>query len=260
MTVPLYRHEVSLDFTRIELGLQYTLTPDWDLIARVPWERKKQHAGIAFIEPASAEERAAMQRDIDLHHRSATLRGAGDLMFLGRRRWSGWTLSAGVTVPTGRTIENPYEAGDRGEQHLHIQFGSGTFDPLLEASYSAQVTDRLRTGAYVSGRFPLYENDHGFRAAPDLSLGLHASWSATARVRLRAEGAVFGQGYGAWDGVRDENTGLVATSVSIGTTIAIGRVNLSADVRQPVSQRTLTEGDAFTQGPAFIVSVGGNLR
>jgi hypothetical protein len=258
--VPLYRHEVSLDYLRVELGLQYTVTPEWDLLARAPWERKAQQAGIAFIEPASAEERAAMQRDVDLHHRTATLRGAGDLMLLARRRWpSGLSVAAGVTVPAGRTIENPYLAGERGEQHLHIQFGSGTFDPLLEASYSAPVTDRIRAGAYFSGRFPLYENSRTFRAAPDATLGAHASWSATERVQLRIEGAAFRQGYAEWDGVRDENTGLVATSVSAGTTIRFGDYTVSADVRRPLSQRTLTEGDAFTQGPTFVVSLGGVL-
>jgi hypothetical protein len=258
--VPLYRHEVSLDYTRVELGLQYTLTSEWDLLARVPWEQKAQHAGITFVDPATPEERSAMQRDIDLHHRSATLRGAGDLMLLGRRRFEGLTLSAGVTVPTGRTIENPYLAGERGERHLHIQFGSGTFDPLLEASYSARVAERVQAGAYLSGRFPLYENSRTFRAAPDGTLGMYMSWTANDRVRFRVEGALFGQGYGEWDGVRDENTGLVATSLSAGTTVQLRGYAVSADVRQPLSQRTLTEGDAFTQGPTFVVSVSGKLR
>jgi hypothetical protein len=257
--VPLYRHEVSLDYLRVEIGLQYTVTPEWDLIARVPWEQKAQQAGIEFVEPASHAERAAMQRDIDVHHRTATLRGISDLMLLGRRRASRWTVSAGLTVPTGKTIEDPYLAGDRGEQHLHIQFGSGTFDPLLEASYSAPVAERVHAGAYVSGRFPLYENSRTFRAAPDATLGMHASWSATERVRLRVEGAVFAQGYGEWNGVRDENTGLVATSIAAGTTVDLRGYTVSADVRYPVSQRTLTEGDAFTQGPTFVVSVGGVL-
>lgn len=258
--VPLYRHEVSLDYTRVELGLQYTLTPEWDLLARVPWEQKAQHAGIAFIDPASPDERTAMQRDIDLHHRTATLHGIGDLMLLGRRRFAGLTLSAGVTVPTGRTIENPYLAGERGERHLHIQFGSGTVDPLLEASYSARIAKRVQAGAYLSGRFPLYENSRTFRAAPDATLGMHIAWSATERVRFRVEGVLFGQGYGQWDGVRDENTGLLATSLSAGTTVQLRGYAVSADVRQPLSQRTLSEGDAFTQGPAFVVSVSGPLR
>ncbi|MEO8382369.1 MAG: hypothetical protein ABI779_22095 [Acidobacteriota bacterium] len=258
--VPLYRHQVSLDFTRVELGLQYTLSPQWDLLARIPWEQKAQHAGITFVDPATPDERTAMQRDVDLHHRSVTLRGPGDLMLLGRRRWSGLTLSAGVTVPTGRTIDNPYLAGDRGEQHVHIQFGSGTVDPLLEASYTRPVREHVDAGAYFSTRYPLYENRRTFRAAPDATLGLHTSWRATERVRLRAEGAVFAQGYGEWDGVRDENTGLLATSISAGTTVRWGSTALSVDVRYPLSQRTLTEGDAFTQGPTFVVSVSGALR
>jgi hypothetical protein len=267
VTVPLYRHEVSLDFMRLELGLQYTLSEEWDLVARIPWEQKRQNAGIGFIEPATPAEREAMQRDIDIHHRSITLRGIGDLMFLGRRRTSNlWregdalAVSAGVTAPTGRTVENPYRLGDEGLQHLHIQFGTGTVDPLLEASYSMPLAGPFATGAYFAGRAPLYENSRGFHAPPDGTLGAHVAYNRSDRWQLRVEGALYAQGYGSWDGERDENTGLVATSVTGGATVRLRGVSVSADVRFPISQRTLIEGDAFTQGPMFIVSAAWSSR
>ena len=267
VTVPLYRHEVSLDYARVELALQYALAPGWDLTARVPWEQKVQRAGIAEVDPATAEDRAAMQRNIDLHHRSVTLRGIGDLMFLGRRRWFGtWreddalTLSAGATVPTGSTVDDPYDLGDRGLRHLHIQFGTGTVDPLLEAGYSAPVRGRFSAGAYLASRLPFYENRRGFQAPPDGTVGIHLAHRTSDRLQLRVEGAFFAQGRGYWNGARDENTGLLATSLTAGATWHLGAASLSADVRYPLSQRTLTEGDAFTQGPTVVVSVGGLLR
>jgi len=267
VSVPLYRHEVSLDYARVELGLQYTLAPGWDVIGRVPWEYKDQRATIALVEAATPEQRAAMQRDVDLHHRSVTLDGIGDLMLLGRRRWSNrWrdgdalSFSAGATIPTGRTVENPYRLGEQGIQHLHIQFGTGTIDPLLEASYHTPIAGRLSAGAYLAGRFPFYENEHTFRAPPDATLGVHVAHRTSDSLQLRLEGAVSVQGYGYWEGVRDENTGLLATGITGGATYRLSRVSVSADVRYPVSQRTLTEGDAFTQGPTFIISVGGVLK
>ena len=254
--MPLYRHETSLDYTRVELGFQYTLTPEWDLIARVPWEQKEQRSSLSLVDPATDADRAAMQRNIDLHHRTATLRGLSDLMLLGRRRWSRLTVSIGATIPTGRTVENPYRLGDQGREHQHIQFGTGTVDPLFEASYSMPLTDRLTAGASLNGRLPLYENSRDFRAAPDGALSLHLSQRLSERVNVRLEGTAFAQGYGYWDGVRDENTGLVATSISAGATFRLNEFWLSADLRHPISQRTLTEGDAFTQGPTFIVGFG----
>ena len=267
VAVPLYRHEVSLDYARVELGLQYTVASGWDLVGRIPWEQKQQQASIGFIDAATPLERAAMQRNVEIHHRTVTLRGISDLMLLGRRRWSGlWregdalSVAAGTTIPTGSTVENPYRLGEQGIQHLHIQFGTGTYDPLLEASYSAPVAGRLSTGAYLAARTSFYANDRAFRAPPDATFGAHLAHRATERLQLRVEGAVFAQGYGYWDDLRDENTGLLATSITGGATWQVGSVSLSADMRYPLSQRTLTEGDAFTQGPTIILSVGGLLR
>jgi hypothetical protein len=267
VAVPNYRHEVSLDYLRLELGLQYTVTSDWDLIARIPWEQKQQTAGIGLVDPATPAEQEAMQRNIDIHHRSITVRGISDLMFLGRRRWSSaWregdtlSISAGVSAPTGRTVENPYRLGDQGIQHLHIQFGTGTVVTLMEASYSTPIGGRFSAGTYLAGRFPFYENRRSFRAPPDVTAGAHLAYKATDRLQLRAEGAFYAQGYGYWDGERDENTGLAGTSITGGATYQFGIVSVSADVRYPISQRTLTEGDAFTQGPTVVLSIGGRIR
>lgn len=267
VAVPLYRHEVSLDYARIELALQYTLAENWDVTARFPWEQKAQQAGVAFLEEATPTQREAMQRNIDIHHRTATLRGIGDLNVLAKRRFPGmWregdalSISGGLSVPTGRTVEDPYVLGERGEQHLHIQFGTGTFDPLLEASYSAPVRGRFSAGGYVAGRGSLYENSRGFRAAPDVTVAAHGTLQTTEGLLLRLEAAAYTQGYAYWDGARDENSGLMATSITAGATLQLRGYSLSADVRYPLSQRTLSEGDAFTQGPTVVVSVGGNLR
>lgn len=69
------------------------------------------------------------------------------------------------------------------------------------------------------------------------------------------------QGYGYWDGVRDENmTGLVSTSAGIGAAFHIAGVALSIDARYPIAQRTLVPGDVFNRGPAVIFGVSGRAR
>lgn len=258
--VPLYRHEVSLDYARVELELQYALSEQWAVALRVPWERKAQSSSIAFIAPADAGQRASMQRNADLHHRNGTFQGLGDLMLLGRRHWSNVRLAAGFTIPTGRTVENPYLLGERGLQHLHIQFGTGTFDPLIEASYFRPLAGELSASAFAAARLPFYENRRTFQAAPEVSAALAVSHRTTDRLSTRLELGGYAQGYGHWDGQRDENTGLMATSIAAGATMRLGEISISADVRFPLTQRTLDEGDAFRQGPTVAISVGGPLR
>jgi hypothetical protein len=251
---------VSLDYLRLELGLQYTATANWDLIIRMPWEQKAQSSGIALVDPATPAEEAAMLRNMNVHHRDETYRGFGDAMLLARRRWRNLSVTFGTSVPTGRTEENPYLLGEQGVEHLHIQFGSGTFDPLLEAAYTKSVTPSTALGAYASARIPLYENARTFRAPADISAGVNASRALTQRVTGRVEAGVYYQGYGEWDDVRDENTGVFATTALAGVTLHLDRVAVSADLRVPLTTRTLTEGDAFRQGPTVVVTLSGLLR
>jgi hypothetical protein len=69
----------------------------------------------------------------DIHHRDETLVGLGDpwLMGVGSRTLGAWSMAAraGVTVPLGRTEENPFALGREGRTHQHVQFsapGRGT--------------------------------------------------------------------------------------------------------------------------------------
>jgi hypothetical protein len=244
--VPLHRHEVSFDYTRVELEVEYAIRDAWGVALRVPWEQKEQHASIAFIDPVTSDQRTAILRGQDVHHRNETYRGFGDLMLVSQHRAGRWSFGTGLTLPTGRTVENPYLLGDLGIEHLHIQFGSGTFDPLLEASYSTPLAS-----VYANARVPLYENARSFRAPLEISTGASVRWG-----RFRAGAGAFYQGYGEWDGVRDENTGIVSTHALVGVTLKRVRV----DVRVPLTQRTLSEGDAFTQGPTVLLSLDAVLR
>ena len=82
------------------------------------------------------------------------------------------SLSLGTTLPTGKTEEDPFELGDSGLKHLHIQFGTGTFDPLLELNYSMPVAGKLGLGAYALGRFPAYENSKTYQGPMEITSGV----------------------------------------------------------------------------------------
>jgi hypothetical protein len=76
-----------------------------------------------------------------IHHRNETLSGPGDPWLLLHRAQvlGAWTLAArgGVSVPLGRTEPNPFDLGRRGLPHQHIQFGTGTWDPLVGVGRAA---------------------------------------------------------------------------------------------------------------------------
>ena len=49
VSAPEHRHNVSLDFTRIELGAQYTFADNWDLWTRVPYDTKQRTASLDLL-------------------------------------------------------------------------------------------------------------------------------------------------------------------------------------------------------------------
>ena len=142
----------------------------------------------------------------DIHHRTETRRGAGDAeLILARPLGGDWIAGAGLMVPLGRTEKDPIELGRLGRKHEHIQFGSGTVDPVLLLQWSRPVGS-LQLSASLDGRFPLYENRHGFRAPVSLR------WTAGPSLSVGATGLAFQlagqyQSIGRWNGEVDEGTG-----------------------------------------------------
>ncbi len=57
VSVPLHRHEVSLDYLRLELELEYAFKDSWVLALRVPYDIKDQKTEVGFIEPVSSQEK-----------------------------------------------------------------------------------------------------------------------------------------------------------------------------------------------------------
>ena len=118
---PLHRHHVALSTYRIDLGLQYLLDDRWTLQANIPYAVKNQEASIEWIDSVSSEERQAILRSRDIHHRNETYAGLSDSdLFLGYKMRglfkTGDVLFArlGTTVPIGKTEENPWKLGDAG--------------------------------------------------------------------------------------------------------------------------------------------------
>lgn len=264
VSVPEFNHVVSLDYQRIELELRYTFADHWAAWLRIPYEIKDQSVEIVIPGSATPAEQAVMLRNGEIHHRDQIYSNVSDLNLLvakGSRNWLSegdlLVLAVGSSVPVGRTEEDPFLSADLGLQHLHLQFGTGTFDPLVELSYNRPVGTRTFLGTYIAGRFPLYANSKGYRGPPEVTASLNGRYRISGRMSLKARGIFFLQGYGQWSGERDINSGLVSVGSLLGASIALGSgIAVNTDLRLPIHQATLSgEGDSFELGPMIHVNI-----
>lgn len=255
--VPDYAHDVSMDFIRYELGAALRVAEGWEARLRMPYDVKDRRASVRPIDPATPGELAAMHRAVDVHHPTEVLEGVSDFSLLLARTRHGlfrhgdvFSASVGSSVPVGRTERDPYAPNNAAQPHEHVQFGNGTFDPLLEFAYFTPIAGPMSASLHGLGRFPLYENGKGYRGPIEVSSGLNLALTASSHVTLRAGWSFSYQHYAHWNDVRDPNSGSVTHGMVGGLSLRVAdRVSLTLDVRSPISQRTLSDhGDTFEQG------------
>ena len=255
--VPLHRHRVTLSTYRIDVGLQYLLNDRWSLQANVPYAVKDQDASIEWLDPVTSEDEQAILRSRDIHHRDETYTGLADSdLFLGYKIRglfkTGDVLFArlGTTIPIGRTEENPWKLGDAGIEHLHIQFGTGTFNPVANLRYSLPLYGSGIITASARGTFPFYENSKTYRGPVELSYTAGFAYRLFDWLSFNGNYLGFYQSAAAWAGERDINTGLRYSMAALGMSLAtLDGITVSANVMFPLTQETLyDEGDAIEFG------------
>ena len=255
--VPLHRHRVALSTYRIDVGLQYLLNDQWTLQANVPYAIKDQEASIEWLNPVSPEDEQAILRSRDIHHRDETYTGLSDSdLFLGYRVRGLFKTSDvlfarfGTTLPTGKTEENPWKLGDAGIEHLHIQFGTGTFNPVANLRYSLPFYRGGTLTASVRGMFPFYENSKTYRGPVELSYTAGFTYRLFDWLSFNGNYLGFYQSAAAWAGERDINTGMRYSMAAFGMSLAtLDGIIVSGNVMFPLTQETLyDEGDAIEFG------------
>ena len=185
-------HDQDLAISEARLAIDYALT------ARI---------GASLVLPLRVVSTSIVYRDLasgvpvdlvspDTHHRNETLTGIADPMLLGSyaRAFGALRLTgrAGLSIPLGRTEDDPFALGDMGLTHQHIQMGTGTFNPVLaaEAAYS---WDAWRIGGFVFTQQTFYENGKGYQAGDRYAAGvslrraLGRVWSVRGGPELQAE-------------------------------------------------------------------------
>jgi hypothetical protein len=250
-------HIVSLDWVRVLMAIGVPLGGPWDAGVELPYDIKRVRVryelpdGTPFDNPLG-----------DLHHRDETLEGVGDLTLLLNLRGRDLLLAGdfghaglGFTLPTGRTEEDPYALAALGFRHQHIQFGTGTVDPVLRLDYAWQ-SGAFGADVSFSLRLPFYENAETYEGASqaDLALGprvailpwLSASLHYTVGYQTRAF----------WDGVKDPNTGYAMHSLALTLPIRLSpQVAIMPTVVRVLSIDTRGSGDTFEMDWSVTVSV-----
>jgi hypothetical protein len=198
----------------------------------------------------------------NIHHRNETLFGLADPWLLGRATLPFDNLifsgRAGVGLPFGSTEEDPFALGRAGLPHEHIQFGAGTFYPVI--AFDAElILDDVRLSGYVQSNLFLYENRHGYRAGNRYTSGLSGDLEVVKHFRVGVGGDIVNEQPERWGGVIQQDGNVGRTDVLAGGTVsyAFGSVTASIAVKVPVYQHFLEVshdhgGDSQLTSPAII--------
>lgn len=178
----------------------------------------------------------------NIHHRSETLSGIGDPRLGGRTGWplGEGTLSVltGLTIPLGSTEKNPFERGDAGLRHQHVQLGTGTFDPFV--AFDARYPfGEWRARAFGDVLLPVFENPYGYQAGERATIAAEGSRLVTRGIRMSGSVLVAHEEPERWDGKIQQDGNLGRTDVLLGVSamFPLRDFALSIDASTPVYQK-----------------------
>jgi thiol-disulfide isomerase/thioredoxin len=160
------RYATDLVLVETRLAAEYVLTPYLAIGVAMPYR-------VVDIDVTTTP--MSMQQ---IHVRSERLTGVGDasLTMHYARELAAYRLHAraGTSIPLGSTVEDPHALGAIGQEHQHIQFGSGTFIPSVALEVQ-RAFGPVTTSAFALAHLSLYENSHGFKQGHRISGGISGS-------------------------------------------------------------------------------------
>lgn len=175
-----YRHEQKIVAADAVFDLQGGITPWLAIAATVPIR-----SNTSRIRYFALDGREIQPDPPDTHHRNRTLIGLGDptiVAVIGKvvGRF-GIAFRAGSMLPLGSTVEeDPYRAGREGRTHEHVQFGTGTFRPVLGSSIGVDL-GRVAIDAWFLSTVSAYANSIGYRPGHRLGAGARISSAFSTR-------------------------------------------------------------------------------
>ena len=202
-------HDLDFQLANISLGLAYAFSASSSVSFQLPLRRVDVEA--RFLD----DNDAVMAGFSSIHHRTERIEGIGDLE-LGfthlllrptARIPISLLLNGGLTLPTGNTVEDPFDLGRKGQTHQHIFFGSGTADPFLGLAMAYNKTT-WGAASYLRLRHALYENSYGYNGGSQMTAGFSAgSGFGLKGFNLRASAEIYWERPARWGGELAKNSG-----------------------------------------------------
>ena len=178
---------------------------------------------------------------VNIHHRNETLFGLADPWLLGRATAPIDTLTvtgrAGVGLPIGSTEEDPFARGRAGLPHQHIQFGTGTFYPVLALDARLDL-GRFGFSGYGQTLLFVYENGHGYQAGNRYMGGVSGDIEVVPEFRAGVGADILNEQPERWGGIVQQDGNVGRTDLLVGGNLSyrIDTLTLSLSVKAPVYQ------------------------
>ena len=219
------QHHTTLSIAELRVLAEYGLARGLALQATLPFRLLDTRTIYTNL--------SGRQLELDypnIHHRNETLAGLGDAQLWLHHgvKLGSWALSerVGVSVPFGRVQPNPYVLGDEGLSHEHIQFGTGTLDPLVGMDAS-RAFGKVSVAGFVQAQLPLFADRLGYQAGVRLLGGVTAALPLSAGgMTVRLDAAAVKEFAERWDGkvpAEDGNQGRFDLFVGPGITLPFAR-------------------------------------
>jgi hypothetical protein len=150
-----------------------------------------------------------------IHHRTETLFGIGDMgvglsytvLLPSQDLPMSVSISLGATLPSGDIEPDPFKAGEVGQEHQHIFFGTGTVNPMFGLDLSYDLGP-LRLHSSTRADVPISSNQEGYTAPATFSSDLLAVISTPVEGLHPIAGmAVFQQWPAQWGDQPAKNSG-----------------------------------------------------
>jgi len=163
-------------FLRVEsqLSAEYVLRPWLAIAGSLPY--RVDDINVRYLDPDTG---LVIPQATSIHVRTETLHGFGDAS-LGihlERDLDAFRLRArfGSSLPLGRIESDPYLLGSLGQEHEHVQFGTGTFIPHAGIEVQHTIGSQVMVAGWGLMHLSLYDNARRYRAGDRFSGGLSAS-------------------------------------------------------------------------------------
>lgn len=229
-------HDQSLLVTEARLSVDVGIARRFGASLMVP--ARMIGSSIRYLDASGGE---VMLVAPNIHHRDETVSGLGDPMLLGSTTGTlgGWrfTARAGLTIPLGRTEEDPYAAGAQGLQHQHIQMGTGTLNPVVAAE-AARSWGKWRLGVFALSQQVVYANGHGYQAGDRYAGGVALRRRLGERWSVRGGIDALGETAERWGGetpTDDGNRGRLDLIAGAGASWAVTKqVGIDVALKIPV--------------------------